>query len=95
MDARQRRGAHRLRGKIRRKWKNVLKDLQFPPFLTSRSNIYLKNKWQNLSVSNDTQGSKEKSRVPRIKAAAPAATTLVATVMPLLLLRKMLLLSSL
>ncbi|XP_052110690.1 LOW QUALITY PROTEIN: telomere repeat-binding factor 4 [Arachis duranensis] len=55
------------------KWKNILKDPQFAPFLTSRSNIDLKDKWRNLSVSNGTQGSKEKSRVPRIKAAAPVA----------------------
>ncbi|MED6136003.1 hypothetical protein PIB30_051872 [Stylosanthes scabra] len=60
------------------KWKNILKDPQFAPFLTSRSNIDLKDKWRNLSVSNGTQGSKEKSRVPRIKAAAPATATPVA-----------------
>ncbi|KAG5021281.1 hypothetical protein AAZX31_07G006400 [Glycine max] len=58
------------------KWKNILKDPQFAPFLTSRSNIDLKDKWRNLSVSNGAQGSKEKSRVPKPKAfSAPPATT--------------------
>ncbi|KAL1340806.1 hypothetical protein AAHE18_09G041200 [Arachis hypogaea] len=60
------------------KWKNILKDPQFAPFLTSRSNIDLKDKWRNLSVSNGTQGSKEKSRVPKIKAGAPVAAAPVA-----------------
>ncbi|XP_052110128.1 telomere repeat-binding factor 4 [Arachis duranensis] len=60
------------------KWKNILKDPQFAPFLTSRSNIDLKDKWRNLSVSNGTQGSKEKSRVPRIKGGAPIAASPVA-----------------
>ncbi|RYR40305.1 hypothetical protein Ahy_A09g046030 [Arachis hypogaea] len=32
------------------KWKNILKDPQFAPFLTSRSNIDLKDKWRNLSL---------------------------------------------
>ncbi|KAG5016117.1 hypothetical protein AAZX31_08G187900 [Glycine max] len=58
------------------KWKNILKDPQFAPFLTSRSNIDLKDKWRNLSVSNGAQGSKEKSRVPKLKALpAPPAPT--------------------
>ncbi|RDX63287.1 Telomere repeat-binding factor 5 [Mucuna pruriens] len=58
------------------KWKNILKDPQFAPFLTSRSNIDLKDKWRNLSVSNGSQGPKDKSRVPKLKAlpAPPAAT---------------------
>ncbi|ESW07511.1 hypothetical protein PHAVU_010G136000 [Phaseolus vulgaris] len=59
------------------KWKNILKDPQFAPFLTSRSNIDLKDKWRNLSVSNGSQGSKDKPRVPKLKAlpAPPSATT--------------------
>ncbi|KAL2337928.1 hypothetical protein Fmac_012374 [Flemingia macrophylla] len=58
------------------KWKNILKDPQFAPFLTSRSNIDLKDKWRNLSVSNGSQGSKDKSRVPKLKALpAPSATS--------------------
>ncbi|XP_027334457.1 telomere repeat-binding factor 4 isoform X2 [Abrus precatorius] len=60
------------------KWKNILKDPQFAPFLTSRSNIDLKDKWRNLSVSNGSQGSKDKTRVPKLKAspATPATATL-------------------
>lgn len=59
------------------KWKNILKDPQFAPFLTSRSNIDLKDKWRNLSVSNGSQGSKDKPRIPKLKAlpAPPSATT--------------------
>ncbi|XP_061344739.1 telomere repeat-binding factor 4-like [Gastrolobium bilobum] len=52
------------------KWKNILKDPEFAPFLTSRSNIDLKDKWRNLSVGNG-QGSKDKSRTPKIKAIVP------------------------
>ncbi|XVF26992.1 hypothetical protein REPUB_Repub14bG0068400 [Reevesia pubescens] len=50
------------------KWKNILKDPDFAPFLTSRSNIDLKDKWRNLSVSTSTQGSRDKSRAPKVKA---------------------------
>ncbi|WVZ24429.1 hypothetical protein V8G54_002973 [Vigna mungo] len=56
------------------KWKNILKDPQFAPFLTSRSNIDLKDKWRNLSVSNCSQGSKDKPRVPKLKAPPPPST---------------------
>ncbi|KDP40741.1 hypothetical protein JCGZ_24740 [Jatropha curcas] len=52
------------------KWKNILKDPDFAPFLTQRSNIDLKDKWRNLSVSNATQGSKDKSRLPKVKTLA-------------------------
>ncbi|XP_047152044.1 telomere repeat-binding factor 5-like [Vigna umbellata] len=66
------------------KWKNILKDPQFAPFLTSRSNIDLKDKWRNLSVSNGSQVSKDKPRVPKLKALPPpppptAATSSTAT----------------
>ncbi|XP_015576140.1 telomere repeat-binding factor 4 [Ricinus communis] len=44
------------------KWKNILKDPDFAPFLTQRSNIDLKDKWRNLSVSNAAQGSNPKTR---------------------------------
>ncbi|KAJ4717855.1 Telomere repeat-binding factor like [Melia azedarach] len=50
------------------KWKNILKDPEFAPSLVHRSNIDLKDKWRNLSVSTAQQGSKDKSRVPKIKA---------------------------
>ncbi|KAK9281816.1 hypothetical protein L1049_004722 [Liquidambar formosana] len=52
------------------KWKNILRDPDFAPFLTHRSNIDLKDKWRNLSVNNTAQGSKEKSRVPKVKTTA-------------------------
>ncbi|XP_014515857.1 telomere repeat-binding factor 4 [Vigna radiata var. radiata] len=61
------------------KWKNILKDPQFAPFLTSRSNIDLKDKWRNLSVSNGSQGSKDKPRVPKLKALPPPPPTTAAT----------------
>lgn len=48
------------------KWKNILKDPEFAPFLTNRSNIDLKDKWRNVSISTG-QISKDKSRAPRIK----------------------------
>ncbi|KAK4837243.1 hypothetical protein QYF36_003894 [Acer negundo] len=54
------------------KWKNILKDSEFSPFLTQRSNIDLKDKWRNLSVSTAQQGSKDKSRVSKVKTAAAA-----------------------
>ncbi|KAE7999076.1 hypothetical protein FH972_003557 [Carpinus fangiana] len=54
------------------KWKNILKDPDFAPFLTSRSNIDLKDKWRNLSVSTSGQGSKDKSRTPKAKTVAAA-----------------------
>ncbi|KAG8494669.1 hypothetical protein CXB51_012277 [Gossypium anomalum] len=50
------------------KWKNILKDPEFAPFLTHRSNIDLKDKWRNLSVSTSTQGARDKSRAPKVKA---------------------------
>ncbi|GFZ11729.1 homeodomain-like/winged-helix DNA-binding family protein [Actinidia rufa] len=50
------------------KWKNILRDPEFAPSLTHRSNIDLKDKWRNMSVNIATQGSKEKSRVPKVKA---------------------------
>ncbi|XP_054780909.1 telomere repeat-binding factor 4-like [Prosopis cineraria] len=59
------------------KWKNILKDPEFAPFLTHRSNIDLKDKWRNLSVSTAAQGSKEKARNPKIK--TTEASTLAGT----------------
>ncbi|KAJ0007052.1 hypothetical protein Pint_28985 [Pistacia integerrima] len=54
------------------KWKNILKDPEFAPFLTHRSNIDLKDKWRNLSVSTTQQGSKDKSRALKLKTITPA-----------------------
>ncbi|KFK43934.1 hypothetical protein AALP_AA1G193500 [Arabis alpina] len=52
------------------KWKNILRDPEFADKLTNRSNIDLKDKWRNLSVAPGIQGSKDKVRTPKIKAAA-------------------------
>ncbi|XP_009110403.1 telomere repeat-binding factor 4 isoform X1 [Brassica rapa] len=52
------------------KWKNILRDPEFAGQLSNRSNIDLKDKWRNLSVAPDIQGSKDKVRTPKIKAAA-------------------------
>ncbi|KAF8114281.1 hypothetical protein N665_0039s0045 [Sinapis alba] len=52
------------------KWKNILRDSDFAGSLSNRSNIDLKDKWRNLSVPADIQGSKDKVRTPKIKAAA-------------------------
>ncbi|XLS89757.1 hypothetical protein HN51_065765 [Arachis hypogaea] len=64
--------------------KQILKDPQFALFLTSRSNIDLK--WQNLSVSNCTQGSKERSRIPRIRLRPLLLLPQLLLVIPLLFL---------
>ncbi|CAL0322088.1 unnamed protein product [Lupinus luteus] len=61
------------------KWKNILKDPDFAPFLTSRSNIDLKDKWRNLNVSNGQGVPKDKSRTPKPKAIL-APPSLVAAV---------------
>ncbi|KAF1887099.1 hypothetical protein Lal_00046337 [Lupinus albus] len=53
------------------KWKNILKDPDFAPFLTSRSNIDLKDKWRNLNVSNGQGLPKDKSRTPKPKSILP------------------------
>ncbi|XP_010476906.1 PREDICTED: telomere repeat-binding factor 4-like isoform X2 [Camelina sativa] len=52
------------------KWKNILRDPEFDGQLSNRSNIDLKDKWRNLSVAPGIQGSKDKIRTPKIKAAA-------------------------
>ncbi|XP_057455486.1 single myb histone 3-like [Lotus japonicus] len=53
------------------KWKNILKDPEFAPSLTSRSNIDLKDKWRNLNVVTG-QGSNIKSRTSKPKLTAPS-----------------------
>ncbi|KAF5746879.1 putative Homeodomain-like/winged-helix DNA-binding family protein [Tripterygium wilfordii] len=56
------------------KWKNIIRDPEFASILTHRSNIDLKDKWRNLSVSAG-QCSKDKERV--LKAlSAPHSSTL-------------------
>ncbi|XP_071742398.1 telomere repeat-binding factor 4-like [Rutidosis leptorrhynchoides] len=49
------------------KWKNIQKDPEFNHLLYSRSNIDLKDKWRNMSVSVNGQGPREKSRTPKAK----------------------------
>ncbi|KAK3025791.1 hypothetical protein RJ639_041947 [Escallonia herrerae] len=57
------------------KWKNIQKDPEFNSFLYSRSNIDLKDKWRNMSVSSNGQGPREKSRTPKVKSNPDAAVT--------------------
>jgi hypothetical protein len=55
------------------KWKTILKDPEFTLCLASRSNVDLKDKWQNLmSVSAGGQGSK----TPRVKSIVRCASFL-------------------
>ncbi|KAF2297565.1 hypothetical protein GH714_038719 [Hevea brasiliensis] len=49
------------------KWKNIQQDPEFNPFLFTRTNIDLKDKWRNMSVSAGGQGQREKSRTPKPK----------------------------
>ncbi|BFG39685.1 hypothetical protein CerSpe_259590 [Prunus speciosa] len=48
------------------KWKDIQKDPEFNPFLSSRSNIDLKDKWRNMTVSG--MNPRDKSRAPKAKA---------------------------
>ncbi|KAI8553445.1 hypothetical protein RHMOL_Rhmol05G0016600 [Rhododendron molle] len=57
------------------KWKNIQKDPEFNHFLYSRSNIDLKDKWRNMSVSATGQGPREKSRSSKAKANPDAPAT--------------------
>ncbi|XP_052180850.1 telomere repeat-binding factor 4-like isoform X2 [Diospyros lotus] len=59
------------------KWKNIQKDPEFNHLLYSRSNIDLKDKWRNMSVSANGQGSREKSRTSKAKANPDPATPLL------------------
>ncbi|XP_034209901.1 telomere repeat-binding factor 4 isoform X2 [Prunus dulcis] len=49
------------------KWKNILKDPEFASVLIHRSNIDLKDKWRNLSVSTSGHGSKDRPRGTKVK----------------------------
>ncbi|PIA64263.1 hypothetical protein AQUCO_00100028v1 [Aquilegia coerulea] len=53
------------------KWKNIQKDPEFSHYLAARSNIDLKDKWRNMSVSASGQGSRDKVRTPKMKALPP------------------------
>ncbi|XP_042485224.1 single myb histone 4-like [Macadamia integrifolia] len=61
------------------KWKNIQRDPEFGHCLSARSNIDLKDKWRNMSVSASGQGSREKLRSPKVKA-LPAPPTTAPTV---------------
>ncbi|XP_059303070.1 telomere repeat-binding factor 4-like [Lycium ferocissimum] len=54
------------------RWKNILRDPQFAPLLTNRSNIDLKDKWRNMCIytAAQGQGSKDKSRSARARPVA-------------------------
>ncbi|WOK91714.1 single myb histone 6 [Canna indica] len=45
------------------KWRTILKDPEFSGVLCLRSNVDLKDKWRNLSVTANGWGSREKARV--------------------------------
>lgn len=65
------------------KWRAIQKDSKFGPCLTSRSNVDLKDKWRNMSVSANGLGS---ARKPLAITAGPGMLTLmedVASVKPL------------
>uniref|UniRef100_A0A7N0VFA6 MYB transcription factor n=1 Tax=Kalanchoe fedtschenkoi TaxID=63787 RepID=A0A7N0VFA6_KALFE len=50
------------------KWKNILTDPEFAPVFSKRTNIDLKDKWRNLTVSSTGHhGMKDKSRIPKLK----------------------------
>ncbi|RZC68206.1 hypothetical protein C5167_031456 [Papaver somniferum] len=53
------------------KWKNIQKDPEYTHILAARSNIDLKDKWRNMSVSATGEGSRPKG----VKAAAAVAAT--------------------
>ncbi|KAF9680440.1 hypothetical protein SADUNF_Sadunf06G0121400 [Salix dunnii] len=55
------------------KWKNIQRDPEFNPYLRSRSNIDLKDKWRNMTVSASSQGVKDKSRTTKVKSNPDAA----------------------
>ncbi|KAI3973203.1 hypothetical protein MKW92_009704 [Papaver armeniacum] len=57
------------------KWKNIQKDPEYTHILAARSNIDLKDKWRNMSVSATGEGSRPKG----VKAAAAAAAAAAAT----------------
>ncbi|KAK1264827.1 Telomere repeat-binding factor 4 [Acorus gramineus] len=50
------------------KWRTIQKDPEFSNYLSARSNIDLKDKWRNMSVSaSGGQGSRERIRTPKAK----------------------------
>ncbi|XP_042405626.1 single myb histone 6-like isoform X3 [Zingiber officinale] len=45
------------------KWRTILKDPEFSNMLRNRSNVDLKDKWRNMSVTAHGLGSREKARI--------------------------------
>ncbi|KAJ6790568.1 single myb histone 6-like [Iris pallida] len=45
------------------KWRTILRDPEFSGILSLRSNVDLKDKWRNLSVTANGWGSREKARI--------------------------------
>ncbi|KAL5728711.1 hypothetical protein ACHQM5_001761 [Ranunculus cassubicifolius] len=65
------------------KWKNIQKDPEFVNCLANRSNIDLKDKWRNMSVSASGQGCRDKIKTPKPKALLPPPSSNLGTPSPL------------
>ncbi|GLJ05401.1 hypothetical protein SUGI_0017620 [Cryptomeria japonica] len=52
------------------RWRTIQKDPEFGQCLAARSNVDLKDKWRNMSVSASGQGSRERIRIPKKAIAA-------------------------
>lgn len=52
------------------RWRTIQKDPEFGLCLAARSNVDLKDKWRNMSVSASGQGSRERIRIPKKAIAA-------------------------
>ncbi|XP_020099057.1 single myb histone 4 [Ananas comosus] len=59
------------------KWRTIQKDPEFSHCLATRSNIDLKDKWRNMSISANGQGTREKVRTPKVKSlqATPSSSS--------------------
>ncbi|CAI9773565.1 unnamed protein product [Fraxinus pennsylvanica] len=60
------------------KWKNILRDPQFAPYLSNRSNIDLKDKWRNMCISYG-QCSRKKLKASRVKTISSEALSTLTT----------------
>ncbi|CAM6079615.1 unnamed protein product [Sphagnum tenellum] len=59
------------------KWRAIQKDSKFGPCLTSRSNVDLKDKWRNMSVSANGMGSSRERGKPLALMPPPGMLTLM------------------
>uniref|UniRef100_A0A6V7QTW5 Uncharacterized protein n=1 Tax=Ananas comosus var. bracteatus TaxID=296719 RepID=A0A6V7QTW5_ANACO len=57
------------------KWRTIQKDPEFSHCLATRSNIDLKDKWRNMSISANGQGSREKRKDEATTAAVDRANS--------------------